>query len=108
MNQEQELSLLRSFLTAIGPLLVGWGLLQTDQLGLVITAVVGLAGAVLTFGPAIWGILIHSHANAIATVNGDSIPGVTVVSVAKAKAANIPTVTAPIPPDGPAPKGKST
>ncbi len=95
MNQDQWLSLLRSLLTMFGPLLVAKGLVSAADEGALITATLGIVGSLMTFGPTVWGVFVHTHEAAIAAVNANTeTTGVKVVAATSPS----PKVHATIPP----------
>lgn len=91
MNNEQWLSLLRSVLQWIGVSLAAKGVISSADATVLATSAIGLISAVLTFGPALWGIWARSHDAMIKSVNAAD-NGVTVVKTTDAVRASIPTI----------------
>ena len=91
MNQDQWNSLIRSVAIFIGGIAVTKGYFSAADSAVLVTAVVTLGGAVVSVGPAVWGILSRSHAAMIQSVNAAD-NGVKVV----AATANAAQVDAPI------------
>jgi hypothetical protein len=59
-NQQQVMSLLRSALSIVGTVMTLLGYGSDEQW-------VAISGVAVMIGPAIWGVFVHTQANAVAT-----------------------------------------
>ena len=79
LNQDQWNSLIRALSTFIGGLLVTKGVISASDSTVLTTALITLAGAIITAAPAIWGVMSHTQTAQIAAVNNDKTNGRKVV-----------------------------
>lgn len=69
MNSDQAMVLIRTGMTALGPLLVAWGWVPQTNLAGFETAAVTAIGGVLLFGSMAWGLWKQAHASKVADAN---------------------------------------